>query len=73
MQKTYYFIVESLTVAMRGKELLNRTSIPAQIRKTPREYSNLGCGFCIVVFSEPQKAKKILERNSVKVLSLKER
>ncbi len=73
MQKTYYFILESLTAAMRGKDLLNRAMIMAQIRKTPREYSKLGCGYCIVVFSDPEKSRKILEKNSVRVLSVKEK
>lgn len=73
MQKNYYIIVESMTAAIRGKDLLYRAKIPAQIRKTPREYSKLGCGYCIVVFSAPEKSRMILEKNSVNVLAVKEK
>ncbi len=73
MNKTYYFIVESITAALRGKDLLNRAGIPAQIRKTPREYTSLGCGYCVVTFSNKDIGKRILEKNGVRVLSVKER
>lgn len=73
MQKNYYLILESITAAMRSKDLLYRAKITAQIRKTPREYTKFGCGYCIVVFSEPERARRILEKNSVKVLAVKER
>ena len=70
MNKLFYLSTESLTSAMRGYKILNRKGISARVEKTA---SGRGCGFAIVIYTESQKAVKILKENNIKVISVKKR
>lgn len=73
MKSLFYLSTESLTSAMRGYRILNRKGISARVEKTVMATSRRGCGFAIVIYTEPHKAVKILEENNIKVLSVRER
>ena len=73
MNKIFYLSTESLTSAMKGYRILSRKGISARVEKTTTATSKHGCGFAIVVYTDPQKSIKILEQNNVRVLSVKER
>ncbi len=70
--KAYYFIVDSVTSAMRANDILNRMGIQSKIVRTPRKFSNKGCGFSVVVFSSIENARAILNKNGVRILSVQE-
>lgn len=67
MQKAYYFVAESATMAMKGYRILNRNGINARVERTLPARSRSGCGFSIVVYAEPKKALEILRKNGVRV------
>lgn len=73
MNKRFYLLTQSLTVAMKGNRILGRNSIPARVEKIGSAVTGKGCGFAIVVYDSPQRAVKILEENNIKVLSVKQR
>ena len=73
MQKAFYFVVESATMAMKGYRILNRNGINARVERTPPVKNRGGCGYSIVVYSNPQKALEILKRSGVRVKSATEK
>ncbi len=73
MKKLFYLSTESLTAAMKGYRILNRNSIYARVEKVGTTISNRGCSFAIVVYNSPQRAVEILQKNNIRVLSIKER
>lgn len=69
MQKAFYFVAESATMAMKGYRILNRNGINARVERTLPAKNRGGCGYSIVVYGNPQKALEILNRNNIKVKS----
>ena len=39
----------SVTYAQRGERLLNRLGLDCLLRRTPRELSQRGCGYCLAI------------------------
>lgn len=54
---------ESMTSAIKAKNLLFSYKIRSEISKIPKSLSNNGCGFALVVFSNGVQAKEILKNN----------
>lgn len=73
MQKTFYLITDSVTTAMKGYRILNRSGINAKVQRTAPTKSSGGCGYSIVIFGDPQRAVDILKRNNIKIKSVVER
>lgn len=47
MVNHYYFTFRSVTAAMRASRSLERSGIPTQMARTPRELQHLGCGYSL--------------------------
>ena len=73
MQKTFYIITDSVTTAMKGYRILNRNGIKAKIQRTSPAKSSGGCGYSIVILSDPQRAVDVLKRNYIKIKSVVEK
>ena len=65
----YYFAVESITSAMRAQDILRKSGIKSQVIRTFSKTNQKGCGFSVLVYSSPEKARNILEKNGIKILS----
>lgn len=60
-------IVSSITYAMKGKELLERAGFRAYITRLPRGIENVGCGYCIYVDRDTDRAERFLRQAGIRV------
>lgn len=66
-------MVQSVTFAMKGKEILIRNGIFATVQRTPKLNKNESCGYSIaVVNNNKDKALKILAENGITVIGVRE-
>ncbi len=73
MQNVFYLITDSVTTAMKGYRILNRNGINAIVKRTAPTKSQGGCGYSIVIYSDPQRAVDILKRNNIRIKSIVEK
>ncbi|HEX2938009.1 MAG TPA: DUF3343 domain-containing protein [Ruminiclostridium sp.] len=65
-----YIIVSSITYAYKGKDILERKGIRANIERAPSEISNCGCLYAIKIGSGAlDRAIKILDKAHIKIIS----
>ena len=62
-----YFNVSSITNAMRGKNLLERTGIHGYINRTVDEEGNNGCGYSLLVRGDTAKAESLLRASGIRI------
>ena len=56
----------SVTYAQRGERLLQRKGINCALRRTPRELSQRGCGYCLAIRGrDAMAAVELLRENEV--------
>jgi len=65
----YSLAVGSVTNAMRGRDILNKNGIKASVTRYSGE-KRLGCGYVLIVNSEPESCKRILNSVGIKVLDV---
>jgi hypothetical protein len=61
------FYVSSVTNAIRGKELLDKNGIRAHISRLADENIKNGCGYCIFVSSDCERAESILRSSGIRI------
>lgn len=61
------FYVPTVTQAMRGKEILTAAGIQAQVGRNTDMQAGKGCGFVLTVFSEGQRAERLLMQKNVRI------
>ncbi|MDD3693397.1 MAG: DUF3343 domain-containing protein [Oscillospiraceae bacterium] len=61
------FYVSSITNAMRGKSILEQNNIRAFINRSHDECINNGCGYCIIVTSDFEKAERLLRSIGIRI------
>ena len=49
MKTDYLVTFRSVTYAQRGERLLQRMGLDCTLRRTPRELSQRGCGYCLAL------------------------
>ena len=49
MNLDWLITFRSVTYAQRGERLLNRFGLDCTLRRTPRELSQRGCGYCLAI------------------------
>lgn len=49
MKADYLITFRSITFAQRGQAALNKVGIKGSLRRTPRELSSRGCGYCLAI------------------------
>lgn len=64
-----WLVVSSVTHALRGKELLNRAGFRAQVTRLPRNAEHTGCGYCVAVNRDTDRAEALLKQNGIRVLN----
>lgn len=66
-----YIVVSSITYAYKGKSVLDRKGIRAVIEKAPKELSNCGCYYALLIKNAGAKeAAELLKAAHVKFLSV---
>lgn len=65
-------VVNSVTYAMKSRELLFRHGIKAYVERLPHTKEN-GCGYGVYVPHGIDEAEQILKENGIRVLSRAER
>jgi hypothetical protein len=67
--KMYSLAVGSVTNAMRGRDILDKNGIKASVTRYSGD-NRLGCGYVLVVKTEPERCKKLLNSVGIKVLDV---
>ena len=49
MKLDWLITFRSVTHAQRGERALNRVGLDCMLRRTPRELSQRGCGYCLAI------------------------
>jgi len=65
----YNLAVGSVTNAMRGRDILDKNGIKANITRYSGD-KRLGCGYVLIVNLDPEKCKRILNSVGIKVLDV---
>ncbi len=65
---THLILVSSITYAIKGRDLLRSHGYKAYIEKTPSKLDSHGCGYSIVVYTEPSEILKLLRDADIKIL-----
>ncbi len=58
--------VGSVTMAMKGRDLLQRNGYKAYLTRNPHPYEDEGCGYLIYVNNIDKACFEILRRNGIK-------
>lgn len=66
-------MLSSVTHAMRGKQLLIKNGIIADIVRTPKTAQNRSCGYSLFVPRRTDEAEEMLKRNGFKILGRTDR
>lgn len=66
------FDVSSVTNAMRGKSLLERNGIHAEVSRAIQEDGSNGCGYRIRVRNDTDRAESLLRGAGVRILKVHE-
>lgn len=67
--KKEWIVVSSVTHAMRGRDLLERAGFRVRITRLPRGIENTGCGYCLEVNRDVDRAEKMLHEKGIHVLT----
>lgn len=59
--------VSSVTIAMKGRELLQKNGYKAYLTRNPHPETDEGCGYVIYVNDIDKKCLEILRRNGIKI------
>lgn len=66
MKQNYLITFRSITYAQRGEAALQKVGIPCRLRRTPRELSSRGCGYCLMLSAaEALVAAEILREQGI--------
>lgn len=69
----HLILVNSITYAIKGRDLLRANGHKSYIEKTPGNLDSHGCGYSIIVYDKPDKAVSLLKSNGIKILGTSER
>lgn len=61
-------MVSSITYAIKGKDLLNKSGFKADIVRTPRRHNVTGCGYSIFVKDRTDEAESYLKEYGIPIL-----
>lgn len=69
--KEYFFLLSSITSAMKGEDILHRNGFKASVFRDTK-INPFGCGYIIKAFGEKEKMEGILKRSGIRVNETKE-
>ncbi len=70
--KEYYFLLSSITSAMKGEKILQKSGIKAFVFRDTK-INPYGCGYIIRAFGEKEKMTELLRKGGVRINEIKER
>lgn len=62
-----FVTVSSVTYAIKGRDVLRNNGIKAYIERTPRGYSNEGCGYSIYFDADHDSTVELLKNAGIKL------
>ena len=65
-----YIKVNSVTHAIKAKNLLNSQGIYAQVGRNDKPDKKEGCGYAVLVDGDLSRAESILRNNHVKIIGM---
>lgn len=68
----HYIHVGSITNAMRGRRVLEAQGIRAYLQRTTHPSENDGCGYRLLITTDPQQAVSLLKNSGVRVTRVSE-
>lgn len=60
--------VGSVTLAMKGRDLLQKNGYKAYLTRNPKPTDGEGCGYLIYVNSPDDRCFKILQKNGIRIM-----
>jgi hypothetical protein len=69
--KEYFFLLSSITSAMKGEDLLRKNGFKASVFRDTK-INPFGCGYIIKGFGEKEKMAEILKTSGIRVNEIKE-
>lgn len=69
--KEYFFLLSSITSAMKGEDLLRKNGFRASVFRDSK-INPYGCGYVIKVFGEKEKINRILQKAGIRVNEIRE-
>ncbi|MBQ7123715.1 MAG: DUF3343 domain-containing protein [Oscillospiraceae bacterium] len=70
--KEYYFLLSSITSAMKGEKILQKSGIKAFVFRDTK-INPYGCGYIIRALGEKEKMTELLRKGGVRINEIKER
>jgi len=68
-----FFIVNSITYAMKSRDILLHHGINAYVERSRKQREQFGCGYGIYVPKRTEEAQRILEKHGIRILARTER
>jgi hypothetical protein len=65
-----YILLNTITNALHAKEILEKNGFKVNLSRLPREAAGNGCGYCIHVNRDIEKAIGVLKNAGVKVYGI---
>ena len=69
--KEYFFLLSSVTSAMKGEDLLKKNGFRASVFRDSK-INPYGCGYVIKVFGEKEKISEILKKAGIRINEIRE-
>lgn len=69
--KEYFFLLSSITSALKGEEILRNNGFRANVFRD-KNFNPYGCGYVIRASGEKEKMEKLLKKSGVRVNEIKE-
>lgn len=69
--QSYLILTETVTYAIKGRDLLRKRGIRAKVEKM--NSGKRGCSYAVAVNGNTDEALKILKNNGIRVLGVKEK
>ena len=65
--KKEYLLLNTITNALRAQEILRRNGFQAPLTRLPKNIVGRGCGYCLLVSRDPERAVKVLHDAGIKL------
>ncbi len=69
--REYYFLLSSITSAMKGEDLLKKNGFKASVFRDTN-MNPYGCGYVIKAYGEKEKISAVLKRAGIRVNEIRE-
>ena len=69
--KEYYFLLSSITSAMKSEDILRKNGFRASVFRDTKT-NPYGCGYIVKVFGEKEKIASILKKAGIRINEIKE-